>query len=436
MKGFGDKKNSKNYKENKLELNLNKEKILNNALKYHAKGDVTEALKYYQYYIDQGFNNHIVFSNYAVILKDLGKLKEAEILLRKAIELNPQYVIAYSNLAGILINLGKLQEAESLLRKAIKLKPDNAVSYSNLGGILGDLGKLQEAESLLLKAIKLNPDYTKSYSNLGIILRDLGRLKEAESYHRKAIALNPDLHEGYIELAIDLYILGKKNLAIKSLLKASLLDSKNITGQILLSVFQNEQKNKAQDHQQNNCKSNISKNNHESNLLIFNIPVPEKLIDSLYKIKTREQDIYQFPTYGDSKGSDYKLFESNDLNIKIIKKKLIKVLKSSLNSEIFISESFFTIFRSGGGLISHDHLSKIDKTRGLNIAHKKFSLVYYLSVGDQNCQKPGILKLENPNQEILPKKGMVIIFPAERKHSVFYKGNKDRIIIGVNFYKI
>ena len=436
MKGFGDKNHSKNYRENKLELNLNKDTILNIALKYHAKGDVTEALKYYQYYISQGFNNHIVFSNYGVILKDLGKLKEAEILLRKAIELNPEYVIAYSNLAGILINLGKLKEAEILLRKAIELSPNNAVSYSNLGGVLGDLGKLKEAEILLLKAIKTNPDYTKSYSNLGIILRDLGKFKEAEIYHRKAIALNPDLHEGYIELAIDLYILGKKNLAIKSLLKASLLDSKNITGRILLSIFQNEKKNKAQDHQQNNYKSNITQNNHKSNLLIFNIPVPEKLVDSLYKIKTREQDIYQFPTYGDSKGSDYKLFESNDLNIKIIKKKLIKVLKSSLNSEIFISESFFTIFRSGGGLISHDHLSKIDKIRGLNIAHKKFSLVYYLSVGDQNCQKPGILKLENPNQEILPKNGLVIIFPAERKHSVFYKGNKDRIIIGVNFYKI
>ena len=108
MKGFGDKNRSKNYRENKVKLNLNKEKILNKALKYHAKGDLTEALKYYQYYINQGFNNHIVFSNYGVILKDLGKLKEAEIFLRKAIELNPEYSIAYSNLAGILINLGNL----------------------------------------------------------------------------------------------------------------------------------------------------------------------------------------------------------------------------------------------------------------------------------------------------------------------------------------
>ena len=112
------------------------------------------------------------------------------------------------------------------------------------------------------------------------------------------------------------------------------------------------------------------------------------------------------------------------------------IVKNSLKSDIFISDSFFTIFRSGGGLVSHDHLNKIDRIEGLDIAKKKFSLVYYLSVGDQTCDEPGILKLENPNQEILPSNGLIIIFPAERKHSVFYKGEKDRIIIGVNFYII
>ena len=65
-----------------------------------------------------------------------------------------------------------------------------------------------------------------------------------------------------------------------------------------------------------------------------------------------------------------------------------------------------------------------------------------MSVGDlaffyhSNCDEPGILKLEDPNQEILPDNGLIVIFPAGRKHSVFYKGKKDRIIIGVNFYKI
>jgi hypothetical protein len=35
-----------------------------------------------------------------------------------------------------------------------------------------------------------------------------------------------------------------------------------------------------------------------------------------------------------------------------------------------------------------------------------------------------------------PAKGMIIIFPADRNHSVVYRGEKDRVDIGVNFYSL
>ena len=51
-----------------------KEEIINQAFKFHSQGNILEAAKYYQYFIDQGFKDHRVFSNYGVILKNLGKL--------------------------------------------------------------------------------------------------------------------------------------------------------------------------------------------------------------------------------------------------------------------------------------------------------------------------------------------------------------------------
>ena len=57
-------------------------------------------------------------------MKDLGKLKEAELSYRKAIELNPDLAEAHSNLGNTLRDLGKLQEAEISLRKAIELNPE------------------------------------------------------------------------------------------------------------------------------------------------------------------------------------------------------------------------------------------------------------------------------------------------------------------------
>ena len=108
----------------------------------------------------------------------------------------------------------------------------------------------------------------------------------------------------------------------------------------------------------------------------------------------------------------------------------------------FFRDSFFTILGGKSEIIKHNHIGDMDKLLNLNLWKQKYSLVYYLSIGDQDCQNPGILKFyknkndKNSNQEILPSEGMIVIFPADRYHSVKYDGNKDRIIIGVNFYSI
>ncbi len=146
-----------------------KENIINQAFKFHSQGNILEAAKYYQQVIDQGIQDHRVFSNYGILLKSLGKLQEAEVSTRKAIKLNPDYADAHLNLGNILNYLGKLQEAEVSTRKAIEINPDLAEAHSNLGNILRDLGKLQEAEVSARKAIELNPNLAKAYYFLSIL---------------------------------------------------------------------------------------------------------------------------------------------------------------------------------------------------------------------------------------------------------------------------
>ena len=62
-----------------------KEQIINQAFKFHSEGNISEAAKLYQYFINQGFKDHRVFSNYGVILQNLGKLQEAFNYFLKAI---------------------------------------------------------------------------------------------------------------------------------------------------------------------------------------------------------------------------------------------------------------------------------------------------------------------------------------------------------------
>ena len=97
----------------------------------------------------------------------------------------------------------------------------------------------------------------------------------------------------------------------------------------------------------------------------------------------------------------------------------------SVKTDVFISESFFNILGAGGGLIPHTHISDLDKEIGLNLGKQKYSLVYYLSVGDQDCSEPGVLKLYEPDEDILSKEGMIMIFPASSMHSAVYGGKTD-----------
>ena len=94
--------------------------------------------------------------------------------------------------------------------------------------------------------------------------------------------------------------------------------------------------------------------------------------------------------------------------------------------------NYGSILGAGGGSVPHHHLNSFDKT--FNLDQQKFSLTYYLSVGDQNCDEPGIFKIYEPDEEVLPSNGMIMIIPSSRKHSAVYGGTKDRVMIGVNFY--
>ena len=194
-----------------------KEEIINKARDFHKQGNIKEAKKYYQLLIKEGCIDHRVYSNYGSILKGLGKLQEAEIFTRKAIDLKPDSADLHSNLGMILKDLYKLQEAELSTRKAIYLKPDFAIAHSNLGIILRAMGKLQEAEVFTRKAIKIKPDYANAHCNLGFILEDMGRRQEAINHWTKGVEYNPEQESVVKILAYYLCFEEKYELALKYL---------------------------------------------------------------------------------------------------------------------------------------------------------------------------------------------------------------------------
>ena len=374
-------------------------------------------------------------SNLGVILKELGRLEESEFSLRKAIEINPKLTNAHLNLSLLIKEQGKVKQAEQPMRKAIELNPNLDKAHYNLGNILRELGKVEEAEKSFRRAITLNPNLDEAYVSLGNILRETGKYEQAEEFTRKAIELNPNLALPYMNLSLLLYANGDIDLSIESIEKSYSIDSKSKDIELLKHIL-NAKKFQKNNKLTNSSNSSVNENLFKDGPIILQRSVDNELINSLYKIKTLDLNLFTDPSYGNARGTDYKLFENNENITKEIQKDLTRILKKITNSDIYLRDSFFTILGNGGIIEKHNHIGKIDRFPKLDLWKQKYSLVYYLSVGDQDCDNPGLLEFYNPNAEVLPSNGMMILFPADRYHSVIYDGKRDRIIIGINFYTI
>ena len=406
------------------------------AAVFKAIGRNTEALNANQTAVELSPQDAEAQSNLGVTLQELGRLNEAEVSLRQAIVLKPNYPEAHNNLGNALKEQGRLDEAEASYRQAIVLKPGYANAHSNLGATLQELGRLDEAEASYIQAIALKPNYAEAYSNLGVTLQELGRLEEAEESLKHAITLKPDFALAHYGLTKVLYNMSYKDSALESIKKAYVIDHKSKDFSLLLSVLQAR---KARESTEVGAKNIITSNCliiPPSIILELNKSVEQELIAYLYSRKLLDLNKEKDPSFGDTRGSRYDLFEDNHPTIQKLALDLNSILMKTFNSDVFIKDSFFSIFGAGGGTDRHHHIGKNDKDSTFSLAKQKYALVYYLSVGDQDCTEPGILKFYEPNQEILPTKGLITIFPADRHHSSFYDGNKDRVIVGVNFYTL
>ena len=326
--------------------------------------------------------------------------------------------------------LGQLDIAVQSYKKALSIKPDYAKAHYNLGGALQELDKLHDSAKSYENAIALEPENAQAHNNLAIVLRELDQLEEAEASCRKAIVLDPEYAEAHSCLSIILYANGDLNSALESIKKAYSINPKLKIIKLLLAVLKARKTHKT-------SKVSISNIRSISNPLILNRAVEQELIAKLYEMKSLELEKTKDPSYGNARGSGYQLFQDDHSSIiKTVEEDLVRIVIEAIKADIHVKDSFFTILGAGGGVNRHNHISALDIDSSLNLVNQKFSLVYYLSVGDQDCTEPGILKLYDPSENILPREGMIIIFPADRHHSVVYNGKKDRIIIGINFYSL
>jgi predicted O-linked N-acetylglucosamine transferase (SPINDLY family) len=115
---------------------------------------------------------------------------EVEPLLRKSIQLKPDFADAYYNLGNVLYNVLLEDEAEEHLRFALKYNPLHFRAMSTLATVLISKGEMQEAQELCEKALVICPEYSMVYQVYGNVLQAFGRVDEAIIFYRKGLEIN------------------------------------------------------------------------------------------------------------------------------------------------------------------------------------------------------------------------------------------------------
>jgi tetratricopeptide (TPR) repeat protein len=142
----------------------------------------------------------------------------------------------------VLENLGRLDEAEDILRKAAQLQKDNSVALLSLAIVQTHAGMLPDALATLTSALESFPDNYYMHYHLGKILvqlqesnpNDASLSTKAKHAFRQAIRCNSSYADSYYQLA-KLYLRDAPKLAEQNLVECLRLDPNHAPAQYTLA---------------------------------------------------------------------------------------------------------------------------------------------------------------------------------------------------------
>jgi tetratricopeptide (TPR) repeat protein len=126
---------------------------------------------------------------------------QAEQLLKRAVELAPDYLAAWIDLSRTQLERLDLPAARASIERARLLNPRSANVLVHAASIEARSGLHEAALASYRRASEANPGATGPWLGLGNTLKTIGRQAEAIEAYRRAIALRPELSEAWWSLS-------------------------------------------------------------------------------------------------------------------------------------------------------------------------------------------------------------------------------------------
>jgi len=166
------------------------ELLLLAAKSYRLLGDSEKALGYLGEAASVGYESAETDLEHGLALFELGRIQEAELLLRQS----PTKEAAAA-LADLHLQIFEMDKVLGDLENWIKLDPQNPFPFLVRGDLWVQASDHEKAAGEFRRAIELSPDYFDAHLRLGTTLIELGRLDEAAESLANCQKLQPhDVH--------------------------------------------------------------------------------------------------------------------------------------------------------------------------------------------------------------------------------------------------
>jgi tetratricopeptide (TPR) repeat protein len=174
---------------------------MHNAEQFMKANDPNPAEDIYRKILKYDPNHVEAARMLARIAADNHQHDDAEVFLRHAIEIAPDYARLWVDLANVLKELNKTEEMLTCADKVLALAPDVSESHVLHGMVLGANSAHEEATVAYKRALEISPQRPSVLCSLAHHLKTIGEQDESIETYRRCMEVKPDHSEAYWSLA-------------------------------------------------------------------------------------------------------------------------------------------------------------------------------------------------------------------------------------------
>lgn len=152
---------------------------------------------------------------YGLLFAKLGDYDNAEIELKQAVSLNPNFYIGYYELGNVLYLKKDYDEAIEIYMKAFELNKEFSLPLLKIGDTYFENGQFKDAEIAYKSALKIEK-LPQVYLRLGVLYNELQKFEKAEKVFRDGLSVEYKPEIAY-NLSYTLIRLGKHFQALQIL---------------------------------------------------------------------------------------------------------------------------------------------------------------------------------------------------------------------------